>query len=252
MVRHCCLSDRPAAPQDVGAVHRRRKAGWVVAVAWLVSGCVRDAEPLVCDGMLEGDLVVTEIRGPQSGADSRGQWIELFNTSGRPIDIEGVVIDYKELDGGGTRGPILVRRSVIVDPGDYVVLGHHGPAPTDIPPFVDYSFFADWFSDDGGVPIVDVNGTVVDTLGGEAKTANLYANGGILNVEACGAVVDRFVYMQPLPDVGTLALDGSLEPSAEFNEEPAWCNDQVEPPSEGPQLYIGVPGTPGGPNPSCM
>ena len=49
----------------------------VVALACLP----RDGVPAVCPQVAQGDLVVSELRGPQEGADSFGQWIEVFNAS---------------------------------------------------------------------------------------------------------------------------------------------------------------------------
>ena len=56
-------------------------AGAAIAVLGLGS-CEREAMPAICPDVQAGELVLTEMRGPQSGADTYGQWFELFNTSG--------------------------------------------------------------------------------------------------------------------------------------------------------------------------
>lgn len=60
----------------------------------LVAGCTRDPVTAVCPTIAAGDLVVTEIRGPQTPDDSNGPWVELFNASGQSIDLEGVRIRF--------------------------------------------------------------------------------------------------------------------------------------------------------------
>jgi len=58
-------------------------------LALAVGGCARAALP--CELELDaGDLVITEIRGPQDGVDSRGEWFELYNTTADSIDLYGL------------------------------------------------------------------------------------------------------------------------------------------------------------------
>ena len=207
-------------------------AGW-----WGTSGCVREAEPFICPPLLEGELVITEIRGPQAGGnDTYGQWIELAYLGADSLDLRGTTIRMRKLDGSGEVNLRVRVPSLEVAPGEYVVLGHHGPELGDIPEYVDASFFADFFSNPGG--------------GAPLRPRDLY-DGAVLEVEACGAVIDSVVY-RDLPDLGTWSLDGDVAVTEENNDdETAWCNDLVEPMEEGPQLYIGVPGTPGEANRPC-
>lgn len=174
-------------------------------------GCARDPVEEVCPAIAEGDLVVTEIRGPQD--DNEGPWVELFNASSAPIDLAGIKIRFRRKDGS-SEIPVLVRRSVTVSPGDYAVLGLFFDidiVADQTPAHVDYGFLDDF------------NGT--------------WLSAAAVDVETCGLLVDRATY-DALPDVGTYSLGGA--PDADNNNLPAsWCFDAT------------VAGTPGAANTAC-
>lgn len=184
------------------------------------SGCEREPLPWICPEAAAGELVITELRGDQSTSDTYGQWVELYNASGRELDLEGLQITITRLDGGGT-GDVLVRtRGVTVGAGDHVVLGAFEAAA---PAHVDY----------GWLPDFDQS----------------FYDSGAVDLWACDTRVDRVVY-RDLPSTGTWSLDGDLSPSAEANDDDsAWCVDDVEDPDETTEL--GVRGTPGEANRSC-
>lgn len=78
----------------------------------------------VPSGVNPGDLVITEIFKDTSFAfDSEGEWVEIYNTTGAAIDIEGFILsdldfDSHTIDAGGA--------GVIVPAGGYVTLGIDG------------------------------------------------------------------------------------------------------------------------------
>lgn len=190
-------------------------------VAVLVAGgCERDPLPWICPEAAVGDLVITELRGSQSGSDTYGQWVELYNASDGPIELEGLHLVVTRLDGGDT-GDVLVRAGdVTVAAGDYVVLGAFEPAA---PAHVDYGWLPDFDRD-------------------------LYDSAAV-DLWACDTRVDRVVY-RDLPATGTWSLDGALTPTADGNDaDGAWCVDDVDDPGETTEL--GIRGTPGEPNRSC-
>ena len=88
----------------------------------LAAGCARDPAGQECPELGAGDLVVTEVRGNQTGNDLLKPYVELYNASGHEVDLLGTKIRFRKKDGSGEM-PILVRRSVIVAAGGYVVLG---------------------------------------------------------------------------------------------------------------------------------
>jgi hypothetical protein len=185
-----------------------------------MAGCEREPLPWICPDVGPGDLVITELRGSQTGSDTYGQWIEVYNASGAAQDLQGLSVELIRLDGSGP-ARILVRvDGVTVPAGGYAVLGRFATGQE--PVHVDYGYLHDFSS-------------------------NLYDSAAV-DLVACGERVDRVVY-RDLPRVGTLSYDGDLTPDAMGNDdEDAWCVDDVP---EDSTTELGVPGTPGQPNRPC-
>src|SRR5262249_61788322 len=81
----------------------------VFIIASLAAACARDPLPEACPDLAVGDLVISEIRGPQSGgSDTLGQWIEIYNASGHVVELQGLSLRMQHLDGSGDV-TILVR-----------------------------------------------------------------------------------------------------------------------------------------------
>jgi len=177
-----------------------------------VVGCARDPALAVCPAVAEGDLVITEFRGPSDADD--GPWIELFNASNATVDLEGLKVRFRRKDGSGEI-PILVRRSLPVSAADFVVLGLFFDLDIVVdmtPPHVDYGFQDDF--------------------------EGAFLSAAAVDVESCGALVDRATY-DALPDDGTFSL-GTMPPDADSNNLPAsWCFDAT------------ATGTPGAANTAC-
>jgi hypothetical protein len=193
------------------------------AVLTLASACTREPEAFICPDLDEGELVVTELRGPQSGTDTWGQWVELWNGSGGDLDLYGLRVTFVPGDGSEPDVFLVRTEPVEVPLGEFVVLGRD--EEVNRPAHMDYGYAGDVASD--------------------------LPPSGKIEVEACGVLADVASY-QGLPVLGTLAFDGAQEPSADANDDrTSWCVDETEPPLEGPQTEIGVPGTPGEANPPC-
>jgi hypothetical protein len=189
-----------------------RAAGLLVIFA--LTGCVRDPAPAVCPDLAEGDLVVTEIGGPQTGADTLKPWVELYNASGAPVDLLGTKLRFRKLDGSGETDA-LVRRSLVVDPGGYVVLGLDDDA--DLASYLDYGMSGDYHTS--------------------------WLTSAALDIEVCGLRVDRAQYSS-LPKNGTYSL-GVTPPTAEANDLPTnWCTDVTDNPGS-------FPGSPRRANAAC-
>jgi hypothetical protein len=175
------------------------RASVLVVAAALAAGCVRDPAEHVCPDLAEGSLVVTELRGAQAMAEpDQSQWIELYNASGGAVDLRGLHVRVRKVDGSG-EDRIIVREPVSVAAGDYVVIG----IGFDQPAHVDYA-------------------AGVDT------GADLLENAAI-QVELCEAQADEIRYVG-LPNTGTYSFGG--EPTATGNDVVAsWCN--LDTPPEG-------------------
>ena len=201
-----------------------------VALGGLI-GCGRDALDGSCPAVAPGELVVTEVRGDQSGSDGYGQWIEIYNASPAAVDLRGLDVHVQRVDGGAD-GHILVRDSVVVDPGGYAVIGRF---PTDdVPDHVDYGYV---------LPCEDSSSGCDDHW----LDTNLY-DAAAIDLEACGERIDRAIY-RDLPSRGTWALSGAAAPDATANDtESDWCVDDTE---DMQTEQLGIRGTPGEANPSC-
>jgi hypothetical protein len=83
------------------------------------------------DELQAGALVVTEVlRDPSDLSDTVGEWFEVLNRSGAPVDLDGLVVRDDDTDG------FTVLGSLVVADGARVVLANDaGAAPT-----VDYVY----------------------------------------------------------------------------------------------------------------
>jgi hypothetical protein len=167
------------------------RAGLIACV--VASGCARDPS-VTCPLVAAGDVVVTEVMGDADATS--GQWIELFNATDEAIELEGLRVRFRKKDGSG-EVPVLVRRSLVIAPGEYATLGRY---PDDArPAHIAYGFGGD-FED--------------KWLGAAA-----------IDVESCGERIDLAQY-DALPAVGTFAFGAS--PDADINDIPSeWCFDSA-------------------------
>lgn len=183
-----------------------------VAALFVAGGCDRELEPELCPDVAEGGLVITEIRGEQSVKrtpepdeqpipDPYGEWIELYNASGGPLDLYGLQLRFLELDGSN-EGIVIVRRSLTVAAGERTVLSYF---PDDaLPAHVDYGWFPDFKSSDGSAR------SLFDT--------------GVIDVLACGVRIER-VRPDGLPSNATWAFPVD-PPDATANDDALlWCDD---------------------------
>jgi hypothetical protein len=168
----------------------------------------------------EGDLVFSEMMvNPEVVEDEVGEWVELYNTSGHPIDIAGYSFRDDDIDLQVLGGPLLVAA------GDYVVLC----ADMDV-------------AVNGGVPC---DGDFVRSWNGGGLAL---ANGPdeLVLARPDGVEIDWLHYDDTWYTIG-VAL--GLSPDAlddVVNDDPSyWCDQSsvTAPMTE--------PGTPGAPNDSC-
>ncbi len=205
---------------------------WVAAIGGMQAACARDPVADHCPAVSEGGIVVTEVRGSQSGEDAYGKWIELYNASGSAIDLEGLELSLLRVDGGAS-GSILVRDSVPVGAGGYAVIGRFDPGEG--PDFIDYGYVLPCEGSSSGC-----DPRWLDTS---------FYDAAAVNVIACGVRIDRAIY-RDLPSKGTWSLDGALAPpDATTNDDEAnWCVDATE---DADTPTLGYRGTPGEENRPC-
>lgn len=187
---------------------------WIVAIALAAAGCERDPAEHICPDVTGGGLVVTELRGDQDPDDTLGQWIEIYNASGVDLDLAGLVVRLRTLDGG-RNDRILIRTPVSIGVDGYAVIALGVASPG---PYVDY---------------------VAGTDAGDAMPPT-----GAIDVDACDDIeaidfADQLKFDNGLPSIGTYSL-GLSPPTSDGNDMPAnWCTNPA------------AMGTPGEANPPC-
>lgn len=182
-----------------------------------LTACAREPEESLCPDIQAGGLIVTEVRGPQTPADPNGgEWIELFNASGKSIDLIGLRVRFRRLNGA-EEIPVIVRDNVPAAAGAYVVLGLF-LNDASRPAHVNYGFASD-FTDD-------------------------WLPSAAIDVESCGVMIDRARY-DSLPKLGSYSLNGAMAPDVNANEDPAnWCVNSTA-------MGTASPGSPQQANPPC-
>lgn len=209
-------------PGRMDSLSRVARPAFALPLAFALSlACIRPPLQSACPRIEPGDLTLTELREDQPG--SYRQWIELYNASDEPIDLAGLRVVFTQPDGD-PGGSFFVRdEALVVEAGDYVVLGSDDPMRA---PYLDYSYLIDWYS------TTDPN------------DPRDLPKGGLIDLYACGVLIDRVV-TRNLTDEGTSFWPG--DPSAADNDEGAnWCVDKTS-----TSTGIGIFGTPGEANPPC-
>jgi len=186
----------------------------VACVVLVMGACAR--EELVatgrCDQVAPGDLVITEVHANPDGSDGDGEYVELFNTSGRLLALDGLTLASSRSDGTGSKSHRFLGASV--DAQDFLVAGN---APLDaMPPHLDYSYG--------------------DTLGA------LRNSDARVSIRCGEQLIDEASY-ERTADGRALELDGRFAPDHELNDDwTRWCTtpegvDEVSPGN------FGTPGT---------
>lgn len=168
-----------------------------------------------------GSIIINEFMyDPKATDDSKGEYVELFNTTDGPIDIAGWVLD----DGASEVVKILPSSGLlVVPPHGFVVLGRS-----------DDEFL------NGGVPVDYAYGSKF-SLAEKVDRIRLLWN---------GIVIDQVEYAigTTFPEANgrSLSLDPSKADSSQNDLGSSWC-----PTPDNFPLPLGDFGTPGAPNPPC-
>lgn len=208
-------------------------AAWVLGLIGSL-GCVREPLPELCPNVEVGELVISELRGPQAEQDSFGDYIEIYNAAGKTVDLQGLTVRLRS--AGGDELELFVREPFELDAGGYAVIGPG--LPDDRPDWIDYGI--GW----------DISGGNADS--GDYPKDLLRYTSAFVELEACEVLIDEAFYpTNALATLGTLACgNAETPPSADANDDVqagCWCTDAGDAGGQ-PLFGVGLPGSPGGAN----
>ncbi len=131
------------------------RAATLIAAAGLAA-CGPTSHQGACkDVLLPGDLVITEVFADYqaanggTGADEGKEWIEIYNGSGRAIELAGLEVIHSRPDGSKEKSHVL--EDVTLAPEQFFTMGNS--AQDLLPPYIDYGYgddLGDLFNTDGG------------------------------------------------------------------------------------------------------
>ena len=104
-----------------------------------------DLEGTCKDMLIAGDLVITEVfadyQAPNggTGADEGREWFEIYNGSGRAIELRGLTVVHGRPDGSRQRSHLV--DDVTIAPDQFFTMGNS--AQDLLPPYIDYGYGKD-------------------------------------------------------------------------------------------------------------
>jgi hypothetical protein len=138
VVKVCTGSEITACSSSKGELESALDSLGTAHLAVMVSCQGTTAAPLPS---ARGDLVITEIMvAPLAVRDPFGEWIELYNASGGPLNLEGLEFRLRDFPLQG----FTIGESLVVANGEFVVLGNNANVSTNggIPVDYEYSTYA--------------------------------------------------------------------------------------------------------------
>jgi len=107
-----------------------------------------------------GDIIITEImQNPSAVADSAGEYFEIYNTTGAPIDMQGWIIKDET-----SASEMHTISSLVVPANGYVVLGLNSDSGTNGGVPVDYQYDTVSLGNGTDGIIIECSGTTIDEV----------------------------------------------------------------------------------------
>ncbi len=171
-----------------------------------------------CSGRAAGDFIVTEVMADPDGTDTGNEWFELYNTRSAALDLTGLTLYRRAVDGSGEVQHVIPSGAVPAT--SYFVMGDVRSGTN--PSWINYSYGAG--------------------LGALSNTS------GVVGIRCGSLVLGEFTYTNAARAARSRMLDGAQQPpTVPFAIEANYCNT---PPGT---LYFGNnAGTPGSENPVCV
>jgi len=172
--------------------------------------------------------VITEIMGNPEGTDEGKEWFEIYNATTGAVDLKGLVLLVSNPDG--TREKSHAMDSIVLDPGDYLVVG--GVLPEFKPPYMDYGYAADLGSlgNTGGRIALRCNSTdVAEVLYGELASGKAKGLDGTMTPDyTANDNTDNWCESENEYDTGQFGTPGSVNDACSI-VAPTDCNDGGSP-----------------------
>ncbi len=158
-----------------------------------------------------GDLVISEVMAnPSAVSDTYGEWFEVYNLTGNPLDLTGLTLS----DDGGDLHTIDNGGPLIIDPYAYLVFGRNGDTSLNGGYTADYVY--------SGFQLRNADDQIVISDGGIEIVRLEYTSGFVVagkSQELSGNVVPPFSNTDFIPSVsmygmGDLGTPGSPGDSA--------------------------------------
>ncbi|MDP3151645.1 MAG: lamin tail domain-containing protein [Archangium sp.] len=190
----------------------------IAAAAALLMSCPPPPAPDACLGRVAGDLVISEVMIDPEGTDTGGEWVELFNTLGTPLDLKGLTLYVRDTDGSGAKTHAI--RAGTAPARGYFVAGDIRSGPN--PSWINYAYG--------------------DALGSMGNAR------GVVGIRCGMTTLAEFTYNSAAKPQRSRMLNGVSEPtSAVAAIEANYCDTPAG------SVYFGNnAGTPGVANPVCQ
>ncbi|HWO17692.1 MAG TPA: lamin tail domain-containing protein [Kofleriaceae bacterium] len=127
-----------------------------------------DHEGDCVEDLVAGDLVITEVftdyqaPGGGTGIDDGKEWIEIYNASGRPLELRGLTVLHSRADGSREQSHVI--DVVTIAPGQFFTMGNS--AQDLLPPYTDYGYrddLGDLLNSGSGKLELRCDGVSIDT-----------------------------------------------------------------------------------------
>jgi hypothetical protein len=190
-----------------------KRIAWLFLLAVASCSSKETAPPAkACASLVAGNLVITEIMPNPAGEDSGKEWFEVFNSTGRELDVAGLELFASKLDLTEEREHTV--RSLKLPPA---IRCSARPRPTPCR--------RTWTT---------ASATTLGALRNDAGRIGLRCDTTVLDVAVYATVRDG----------ASRSLSGALTPDPSNNDvEANWCDATVE--------NSGIKGSPGAANESC-
>ncbi len=196
----------------------KRVLSALVAIA-ATAGCSPEMPTTdACKGRAAGDLIITELMIDPDGTDTGGEWIEIFNTLGTPLELKGLTLYVRDTDGSGSKTHAI--RAGTAPARGYFVMGDIRSGPN--PAWINYSY--------------------ADGLGSMGNAR------GVVGIRCGQTTLAEFTYNSTAKPARSRMLDGVSEPNTAIAAvEQNYCDAPV-----GSTYFGNNSGTPGAANPVCQ